>query len=107
MDFGSRGIKSVESMLVGLDHEHLLLRLLLHLNGVWASSESFQDFDWIPLGDNGEAGVHVAAREFRLRTKITNYLNSRLDYLTPNVKYSDQRFKRGLSPTQANRGVEG
>lgn len=106
MDFGSRGIKSVESMLVGLDHASGTDAFASVQWRMEANSE-FAEFDWITLGPNGEAGVHVAAREFRLRMKVTNYLNSRVDYLTPNVKYSDQRFKRGLSPTQANRGVEG
>jgi len=106
MDFGSRGIKSVESMLVGLDHAPLtdsFASVQWRMN----SNESFQEFEWITLGPDGEAGIHVAAREFRIQMKISNYLNSRVDYLTSNVKYSDQRFKRGISPTQANRGVEG
>ena len=106
LDFGSRGIKSVESLLVGLDHPELTLSDS-SVDWRMSSNESFQNSDWIPIGYNGESAIHVAAREFRLKARISNYINTRIDYLTANVKYSDQRFKRGISPTQANRGVEG
>jgi len=106
MDFGSRGIKHVESMLVGLDH-HELTESFASVDWRMSANEPFTDFEWITLGINGEAGIHVGAREFRIKMKISNYVDSRVDYLTPNIKYSDQRFKRGISPTQANRGVEG
>ena len=105
LDFGSRGIKSVESLLVGLDHS---LASFGDSSVEWRmeSNENFSDYAWIPIGPNGESGIHVAAREFRIKTRISNYIDSRLDYLVPNIKYSDQRFKRGISPTQANRGME-
>jgi hypothetical protein len=106
LDFGSRGIKSVESILVGLDHPRLTTSDC-SVNWRMESNESFQSSDWITIGHNGESGIHVAAREFRMRTRISNYIDTRLDYLTANVKYSDQRFKRGISPTQANRGIDG
>lgn len=106
MDFGSRGIKSVESLLVGLDHIETT-EASASVDWRMSSNEAFENFDWITLGDNGEAGIHVSAREFRIRAKVSNYVGARVDYLTPNIKYSDQRFKRGISPTQANRGIEG
>jgi hypothetical protein len=105
LDFGSRGIKHVESLLIGLDHSSTTFADS-SVNWRMESSDSFQDSAWIPIGPNGESGIHVGAREFRLRTRISNYIDAKLEYLVPNIKYSDQRFKRGISPTQANRGME-
>lgn len=98
LDYGSRGIKSMESLLASISNGG---------DDVWLTvdyrmrrNDSFKRFKWITGGPTCEAGIHVAALDFRLKIRASDYHNIEIDSLLANVKYSDQRFKRGTVPEQ-------
>jgi hypothetical protein len=106
LDFGSRGIKSVESLLISTNNAPGV-SCELTVDYRMQRNEAFKRFNWITSGPTGEAGIHVAALDFRLAVKISDFRNIEIDSLMANVKYSDQRFKRGTVPEQYNAARQG
>jgi len=98
LDFGSRGIKSVESLLVGISQSEGIADMAVD----WRVHKSavFQRSSYVTGGPTAEAAIHVAALDFRLVLKADTYVGTYVHYLMPNIKYSDQRFKRGTIPAQ-------
>lgn len=99
LDYGSRGIKSIESITADLSHERYE-RAFYSVDWRMDRSLDFikskEHFD----GLSGQAGIHVAGIDFRLKLRVTNYKNVILNNLLANIKYSEQRFKRGTVPAQ-------
>jgi hypothetical protein len=104
LDFGSRGIKSVEAILADTSHPSTAM-MTLSVEYRNTKSQSFSSRPWIPAGPIGRAVVRTAALDFRLRTRFTSFVDVELMGLMANVKYSDQRFKRGTVPTQYEVGT--
>lgn len=99
LSFGSRGIKSVESITSDLDHasnSRAFYSVDWRMNSTKGFTSSKPKFD----GPSGEAGIHVAGTDFRIKIKLNEYRNSSLTNILVNVKYSEQRFKRGTVPSQ-------
>jgi len=103
MDFGSRGIKSLESVTVDFtaDGDYLAY---VGADFKYDGRANFVRFRDVLCNPEGEAGLHVAAANFRLRFTLSDYTNAELRYLLANIKYSDQRYKRGTVPGQLEVG---
>jgi len=97
VDFGNRGVKSIESMIMGIDCPQGI-----KVTGTteWRikKSSDFKSGSFRPVG-NGEVGVHIAGHEFRPKCRFSDYQGCELSYVKANVKFSDSRFRRGLTST--------
>ncbi len=94
MDFGVRGLKSVEAILAGVSHssgEKSSAAVDWRIN----KSSPFTRSVWKSSGPTGEVGIHVTAEEFRLGVKVSNYLGAEIETLNAAIKFSDHRFRRG------------
>lgn len=98
LDYGSRGIKSVESLLASMSSE--TEEVWLSVDYRMRKNQPFSSFKWVTGGPQVESAIHVAALDFRLRMRALDYHDIEIDSLLSNVKYSDQRFKRGTAPAQ-------
>jgi hypothetical protein len=101
LDFGSRGIKTVEAIRADYSLESES-RATAAADWRLSNNSSFTRSNFLPFGPHGEARIGIAASHHRLCVRFTNYESAELRYLLANVKYSDQRFKRGTVPKQYN-----
>jgi len=103
LDFNSRGIKSVESITAdfSMDSE---AEASLSVDFRYDQRASFTSLQDQPCNPSGESRIGVAAANFRLRFTLSDYTNAEFRYMLANVKYSDQRFKRGTVPGQLEVG---
>lgn len=98
LDYGSRGLKSVESMVASVNQGGQ--DVMLSVDYRMLKNRPWVPFKWVTGGPRGESGIHVTALDFRLKFRALNYHGIELDGLLANIKYSDQRFKRGSVPEQ-------
>ena len=100
IDFGSRGLKSIESI-IGSFNYPLGSRLQFAVD--WrVSNGAFKRVPWKSTGPRGEAIIKVTASAFRVCARITNYIDVGIEYLGLNMKYPDNRFKRGPTLDEGN-----
>ena len=101
VDFGTRALKSVESMIGSIKHAS---DSSLHFAVDWRMSNDtpFKRTPWKPTGPQGEAVIKVTAAAFRICGRISNYVDAEIEYLALNLKYPDNRFKRGPTLDPAN-----
>ena len=101
VDFGTRGLKSVESVIGNISQAS---DSSLHFAVDWRMSNNvdFRRSPWKSTGPRGEAVVKVTAHEFRICARITNYIDAEISYLALNMKYPDNRFHRGPAMADAN-----
>ena len=95
-DFGTRGVKTLESLLVGVEHDPEVQVLL---GSFWRKSgtEEFRNSPrWVNGGPRGEGRVGITAPEFRMGVRANNYVNTKIQTIRANVKFPDARFRRGL-----------
>ena len=106
LDFGTRSIKSVETLLANISCD-VGVRGYLGVDYRYTKSSAFHTGAWKYAGLNGEARIGIAAAEFQLKFKFDEYVGSEISGLVPNIKYSDNRFNRGTTPTRgrANEAV--
>lgn len=102
-DFGSRGTKTLESIMVGAKRA---TTTRLSVGSYWKSSDD-EDFHppprYSPGGPRGEGRVGITATEFRIVARASEYVDTEFQTIKVNVKFPDARFRRGIS---ANVGVE-
>jgi len=93
VDFGIRGMKSVELMEVGVNHTSGVVTGAVD----WRQNktDSFTRSDWTAMNPHGAVNVKVTADEFRLALKFVSYLGVDLDYITSKIKAVDKRYMRG------------
>lgn len=101
LDFGSRGFKTVESVVGGID---LAKDAITQYTVDWRQSrvDVFSRIPWRNTNPRGETRIGVTACEFRLGIKISNYVDAKIEWLGINIKFPDNRFKRGLSLAEEN-----
>jgi len=104
LDFGSRGVKSIEALLADASHPSSTT-MTLSTDWRMAKSAAFGSQRWIASGPIGRAVIRTAALEFRPRVRFSSFVDAELMGILANVKYSDQRFKRGTVPAQYEVGV--
>lgn len=100
LDYGSRGIKSVESMLCNVSTNSSTVTVKCAVD--WASKKGvdFRRSGLKSANYGGESAIHIAAVDFRLHVNFSAYTNAELFEILANIKFSDQRFKRGTVPAQ-------
>lgn len=101
MDFGSRGLKSVESVTCDIDLDSGASATFA-VDYRYDKSEDFVRSSYRSGGPTGEASILITALDFRLCIRASSYLNCEINSIMANIKYSDQRFKRGTVPAQLN-----
>jgi hypothetical protein len=101
LDFGSRGLKSIEAIVGGVD---ATVGATVQYSVDWRHSRqsAFSRLPWRSVSPRGEARIGVTASEFRLAVRISNYADAQVEWLGVNIKFPDNRFKRGLSLAEAN-----
>ena len=92
LDFGYRGLKSVESVQVAVDTPE---RLYLAVDFRNAKEEAFRTSRFVRLNREGVAFNRVTALEFRIRLMNTKANALDIDYINISFKRSDRRFTRG------------
>src|SRR5262249_50519409 len=99
LDFGSIGLKSLEALLA---HVSCPASTNLWLSPNWRvrKAAAFVSGQQRPAGPIGRSVIAIAALNFQLRGRFSNYTSVELFELLANVKFSDQRFKRGTVPAQ-------
>lgn len=100
VDFGSRGLKSVESVTAGVLTTDPSVRTSIRVDYSMSTGKDFQARPWVPGGPTAEAVVRTTGLTFRIAAKASTYIGTEFQSLMANVKYSDQRFKRGTVPAQ-------
>jgi len=104
LDYGSRGIKNVESVTFGLVHNNTST---VQAGVDWRMSTGgiFRRSVLRNVNSGGEVRVQVAAVEHRIVLEVSEPIGVEVSSLLSNVKYSDQRFKRGTVPAQYEVGT--
>lgn len=104
LNFGSIGISSIESLLANVSMpDETTLKLAVNWRAM--SRGEFKSQTLRNTDPSGRAGIHVRARSFQLRAEFSHYADVELFDLLTNVKYNDQRYKRGTVPAQHDVGV--
>lgn len=99
LDFSSRGIKTVESVLV--DAKLAATRkMYLYTNNRMDHQSTFRTSRRVLANPSGEARLNVTAVEMQLRMAISDYASCEVTDVLTNVKFGDQRYKRGTVPAQ-------
>ena len=94
LDFGTRGLKSIESVFGSVrtaQGEHASYSADYRMN----KQDKFNRLPYRAVNPRGEARIGVTAGEFRLVVSISNYLEAAIEWLIMNIKFSDSRFRRG------------
>jgi hypothetical protein len=94
LDFGLRGIKTIQTLEIGTYHP--TGSLAAHIK--WRSDKStvFADAPSIPVAPNGVATVTTSGVDLRIGLTYSAYSGIELDYIIPRVKITDKRAVRGL-----------
>ena len=101
VDFGTRSLKSIESIVGSIDYAPGS-RLQFAVDWRMSDNDAFKRTPWKSTGPRGEAVIKVTASTFRICARITNYIDAAVEYLGLNMKYPDNRFKRGPTMDAGN-----
>jgi len=96
LDFGVRGMKTIESLSLGMDDDGTVEARVLYR---YDKADSFSNGIWQPVNKEGVVHIGVTAPEFRIALKSSVYTNVNIDYITAHVKFGDNRYKRGIGGT--------
>jgi hypothetical protein len=98
-DFGSRGLKTLESVEIGASCAE---GTTVHASTLWKShkEKSYQDSRSILTNPLGAARLNVTALEYKITITFSHFAGSDLSSVTANVKYPDARFRRGIAAGQ-------
>jgi hypothetical protein len=101
LDFGTRGLKSIESVFGGMDANS---NSQINFSVDWRKGrgDQFSRLSYRPANPRGEARIGVTAEEFRLVVNISNYIQAQIQWLMMNVKFPDNRFRRGTTLPDTN-----
>lgn len=94
LDFGTRSLKSIESIFGGVGAASKEI-ISYSVDYRVAKDKLFNRLPYRIINPRGEARIGVTASEFRLVVSISNYLEASIDWLMINTKFSDSRFRRG------------
>lgn len=100
LDFGYRGLKSIESIQIGVDNAETLY---VALDYRYKTTEAFRTTNFTRINDEGVAHLRATALEFRIRVKNNTYDPIDLDYISVRFKRSDLRFVRGPASMKIGR----
>jgi hypothetical protein len=99
IDFGYRGLKSIESVQVGVEADEQLYTAVSYR---YKKSDDWSTTPFVRLNDEGVAFLRVTALEFRVHVKNLTYDPIDIDYLSIRFKRSDLRYVRGPVSLQAS-----
>lgn len=109
IDFGRRGLKTIESLHVGMTHD---IPVEVAVKYKYDSSSQWFTTPWKLLNHEGVAWPKVTANEFRilLRMFVLNPMDLRpistsVTYINVNYKTTDQRFSRSALVGDISRGA--
>lgn len=98
-DFGSRGKKTVESVMVGAK---LAEESVLSVASYWRNSPTANFGNvprWVFGGPGGEGRIGITSSEFRIAVRVDNYVGVEIQTIKVNLKFPDARFRRGVAAT--------
>ena len=97
-DFGSRGLKTLESVEIGAD---CAIGTVVHISTLWKSKkeDSYKLSNPIVANPLGESRLCVTALDYKIKVTFSNFAGSELSSVSANVKYPDARFRRGVAAT--------
>ena len=101
LDFGSRGFKTIESIVGGIDTTK---GASVQYTVDWRQSRGndFNRLPWRNTTPRGEARIGATASEFRLGVRVSSYVDAQVEWLGVNIKFPDNRLKRGPSLAEGN-----
>lgn len=104
IDFGFRGLKTVESIQVGAETDMSLLVAIDYK--MKKTDRNFSTIGWIATNEEGVAYIRVTALEFRIRVRHPRIGYARVDYLNVQYKRTDSRYMRArIGDTKNDRTV--
>jgi hypothetical protein len=96
LDFGTRAIKSIESMFGAVDSgPNATVKFTVDWNK--ASGNDFFRLPFRNVNPRGEAHIGATGAEFRVVVSISDYIEAQIQWLMFNVKFPDNRFRRGAT----------
>ena len=102
LDFGMRGLKTLEALEFGLDSPHPLQA------SVWWRSERRKVMvqgPWVEVNDQGAVAYPISGNDLRISLRATHYEELYLDYIKLRWKMTDLRTLRGVyAPPTSARG---
>ena len=93
LDFGQRGMKTIETMEVGIDSP---TEVYCAVDYRYNKTGSFTRSTWARTNASGGVGIVKTAPEFRLGVKSAAFASVNIDYINATVKMVDKRMVRGL-----------
>jgi len=100
LDFGHRGIKTIQWIEVGCNTSNTNLSALIHYR--FDKNSSYSSSASVPLNDEGYGFLAVAGIDFKVEVQSTEYLTTDIDYINVKYKTTDKRFIRGIYGSQVN-----
>jgi hypothetical protein len=96
LDFGTRALKSIESMFGAIDSgPDATVKFTVDWNK--ASGDDFFRLPFRNVNPRGEAHIGATGAEFRAVVSISDYTEAQIQWLMFNVKFPDNRFRRGAT----------
>ena len=91
IDFGYRGLKTVESVQFGLDTNKLAYAAIDYK---YSKSSAYVTSQWVRLSPEGVAFIRVAGTDFRFRLKLAEPGFCEISYINIQYKKTDHRYVR-------------
>jgi len=91
IDFGYRGLKTVESVQFGLDVDQLAYAAIDYK---YSKSSAYVTSQWVRLSPEGVAFIRVAGTDFRFRLKLAEPGFCEISYINIQYKRTDYRYVR-------------
>lgn len=102
MDFGHRGIKTIENFQLGLN---VGSKVLAAIDYRYRVDQPFKTSRWAALNIEGVVHLRVAATDFRIRVRTIDHTQFELSYINIQYKSIDKRYMRSHQDKPAQ--VEG
>lgn len=101
-DFRNNDLKTVTTVELGFEKgEDATVYVALDYSYT-TDAEDYDTSDWIEINDNGWARPQITAKRFRLKIKVDDYTDFKLDYANIKWQQSGLRTIRGMHVDQAN-----
>lgn len=92
IDFGSRGMKIVDSVQYGIDTDS---RVYAAIDYRYSTDESFKTTKWVRLNREGIAHIRVSGTDFRFRLRSDSHIFAELSYISIQLVSNDHRYRHG------------
>jgi len=106
MDFGHKGIKTIQWLEVGYGAVHASDKVYVKVHYRYNKIDAFSSTDYILVNDEGYAYVPAGGTEFKFEVfyDSNGYMTDTryIDYVNVKYKATDKRFIRGIYGNQAN-----